>query len=78
LISGVVVACKPEQIPEMTGTLNALPGIEVHHTDPAGRLVVTIEAANIEQSMERLREIQRLPHVLMAEMAEYTLEGEED
>jgi nitrate reductase NapAB chaperone NapD len=60
----------------MTRTLDALAGVDVHHADPLGRLVITVEARNVDESMERLKEIQRLPQVLMAEMAEYCFEDE--
>ena len=76
-ISGIVMACRPEHLTGMTDTVNALPWAEVHYTDPGGRLVVTIEAGDIEQSMDRLKELQVLPRVLMAELAEFIVENED-
>jgi nitrate reductase NapAB chaperone NapD len=76
-ISGIVVACRPEHLAGMTEAVNALPWAEVHYTDPDGRLVVTIEAGDIEQSMDRLKELQGLPRVLMAELAEFAVENED-
>ena len=43
-VSGIVVACRPEHLAEMTEAVNAFSWAEVHYTDPKGRLVVTIEA----------------------------------
>ena len=73
-ISGIVVACQPGDIDELSQVLNDLPWVDVHYTDPRGRLVVTLEAADVDQSMERLKELQSLPRVLMAELAEYCVE----
>jgi nitrate reductase NapAB chaperone NapD len=76
-ISGIVVACRPEDLDGTTEALNALPWIEVHYTDPRGRLVATIEAADTDESMARLVEVQALPRVLMAELAGYYLDEDE-
>jgi nitrate reductase NapD len=76
-ISGIVVACRPEDLDRMAESVNACPWAEVHHRDDRGRLVFTIEAADTDQSMERLRLLQALPGVLMAEMAGTYLDEEE-
>jgi nitrate reductase NapD len=76
-VSGIVVACRPEHIAETTEVVNALPWAEVHYTDPEGRLVVTIEADDVEESMDRLKALQGLPRVLMAELAEFAVEEED-
>jgi nitrate reductase NapD len=70
-VSGIVVACRPEDLVETARAVNRLPWAEVHYTDPGGRLVVTIEAADIDESMSRVREVQGLPRVLGAELAEF-------
>jgi nitrate reductase NapAB chaperone NapD len=79
-ISGIVVACRPQDLAGTTEALDALPWAEVHYTDPRGRLVATIEAADTDESMARLSEIQALPRVLMAELAGYYLDedGQQD
>jgi nitrate reductase NapAB chaperone NapD len=73
-ISGIVAACRPEHLAEATADVNGLPWAEVHYTDPSGRMVVVIEAADVDESMDRLKELQGLPRVVMAELAEYCLE----
>jgi nitrate reductase NapD len=73
-ISGIVVACQPGDIDELGQVLNDLPWVDVHYADPRGRLVVTVEADDVDQSMERLKDLQSLPRVLMAELAEYCIE----
>jgi nitrate reductase NapD len=71
VISGVLVITRPEHQAELRTTLGALSGVDVHHADPDGRLVITVEASTTEEAMARLRDIQQLPHVALAEMAEH-------
>ena len=73
-VSGIVIACRPEHIAETTEVVNGFPWAEVHHTDPGGRLVVIVEGEDVDESMDRLKELQRLPRVLMAELAEFVVE----
>jgi nitrate reductase NapAB chaperone NapD len=76
-VSGIVVACRPEHLAETTAAVNELPWAKVHYTDPKGRLVVVIEADDVDQSMERLQELQGRPRVLMAALAELCTEDGE-
>jgi nitrate reductase NapD len=76
-VSGIVVACRPDDLAEVKEVLNGLTWAEVHYTDPDGRLVVTIEAEDVEESMDRLKQLQGLPRVLMAELAEFVEEDED-
>ena len=76
-VSGIVVACRPDDLTEAKEVLNGLTWAEVHYTDPDGRLVVTIEAEDVEESMDRLKQLQGLPRVLMAELAEFVEEDDD-
>ena len=76
IISGIVVASRPEHLAEVSQALEAISWAEVHFSDPRGRLVVMIEAADLDQSVDRLKELQGLPRVLMAELAQYCIEEE--
>ena len=77
VISGVVVASRPEHLAVLTDAVETLPWADVHYSDPAGRLVVTVEARGLDESIERLEILQQLPNVLSASLAEYRLEGDE-
>ena len=77
-VSGIVMACRPEHLGEMADVVNALDWAEVHYTDQNGRLVVTIEASDIDESMNRLKELQGLPRAIMAELAEFVVEEADD
>jgi nitrate reductase NapAB chaperone NapD len=74
IISGIVMASRPEHLVEMSRAVEAISWADVHFSDPSGRLVVTIEAADLDQSAERLRQLQELPRVLMAALAHFTIE----
>jgi nitrate reductase NapD len=76
IISGIVVASRPEHLAEVSQALEAISWAEVHFSDPRGRLVVMIEAADLDQSVDRLKELQALPRVLMADLAQYCIEEE--
>jgi nitrate reductase NapAB chaperone NapD len=76
-VSGIVVACRPESMDEVRGALDAFDWADVHYTKPDGRMVVTIEAADEDASIERLKQVKGLPKVLMAEMSAYFIEGEQ-
>ena len=74
-VSGVVVRCRPEDRAAVRTALQALPWADTHQEDEAGRLIVTIEAHDVDQSSQRLLEIQSLPRVLSAELAAYVIDG---
>ncbi len=76
-ISAVVLACRPENIEEVTEQVNALGWAEVHHGDDLGRLVATIEAPDIDESIKRIQQLQALPRIAMAELAAYVTEEDE-
>lgn len=70
-ISGIVLACLPEHLAEAKCAVSALSWATVRHEDPKGRLVVVIEAADVQQSQARLLELQKLPRILSAQLAAY-------
>ena len=78
MISGVVVASRPEHLVGVRGAVEAFPWADVHYTDPAGRLVVTVEAPGIDDSIVRVETLQDLPNVLSAALAEYQFEDGEE
>ena len=76
MISGVLVVSKPEHQGQVRTALELFPWAEVHHEDPDGRLVITIEADDTDQAIARLREVKELPRVVQAEMVEHYVEDE--
>ncbi|MDZ7753820.1 MAG: chaperone NapD [Gammaproteobacteria bacterium] len=69
-LSGILVVATPPHMAAVVAELDALPGVEVHHTDPpSGRIIVVQEAESIDDEVAGLKRIKQLPHVVMAEMA---------
>ena len=75
-VSGIVVRCRPEDRGPVRAALRALPWADTHQEDESGRLIVTIEARDVDHSSERLLEIQSLPRVLSADLAGYVIDDE--
>jgi nitrate reductase NapD len=71
-VSGILVIVPQLKMQETIESLNALPGVEVHHTDREnGRLVATIEAETIQLEVDGLKRIKALPHIILAEMVHH-------
>jgi len=75
-ISGIVMACRPEDLMATTEAVDGLAWADVHYTDPKGRIVVTIEAEDMDESIERFKQLQGLPRVLSAALAQYCVENQ--
>ena len=73
-LSGILVVASSGHFETTVENLNALEGVEVHHTDPeTGRIVVVQEAENVGAEVDGLRRIKQLPHVTVAEMVYHYL-----
>jgi len=74
-ISGILVIVPGERVEETIQSLNALPGVETHHSDAnTGRIVVTQEAARVQDEVQGLKRIKALPHIVLAEMVHHHFE----
>ncbi len=74
IVSGIVIATRPENLSTTSEAVDAFSWAEVHYTEPTGRIVATIEADDIDKSMDRLQELQNIPSVLSASLAEYCMD----
>ena len=70
-ISAILVVVLPENLESMVQDLNRLPGVEVHHVEESGRLIVTQEAESIDDEVKGLKAIKKLPGVVMADMVQH-------
>ena len=70
-VSGILVVCRPEHLAETTRRIEEFDWADVHCEDADGRLIATIEAVDADQSVARLKQLQGLPHVVVAELATY-------
>lgn len=74
-VSGILVVVPVAKFDRAIEALDELPGVQVHHTDPAtGRIIVTQEAESIREEVEGLKRIKALPHVILAEMVHHYFE----
>jgi nitrate reductase NapD len=76
-LSGIVVTTAAEHLHAVAAALAALPGVEVHRADEAGRLVIVQEAANVGVEIESFERIRALPHVVSAELVYHYLEDQD-
>ena len=75
-VSGILLIAAPAQGVAVCRALVALPWAEVHQQDDAGRMIVTVEAADSDQGLERLKALKALPGVLSAELVIHCFEDE--
>ena len=76
-ISSLIVEALPDSLDEVTATLAATPGVEVQGSDPdTGRIVVTIEAANIDESHDIASGFINIPHVWNVNLVYVSVEDE--
>ena len=70
--SGILVVTTSDNLTSVRDALNALEGVEVHHTDEStARIIAVQEAENVKQEVAGLRTIKQLPGVVMAEMVNH-------
>jgi periplasmic nitrate reductase NapD len=67
-VCGVLVFAHPEHIKTVRKKLESEDGVEVHAVTENGRLVVTVEKEDQQQTGELLNRIQTLDHVISASM----------
>jgi nitrate reductase NapD len=72
--SGIVVRVRPAALAELAPGLSELPGVRIHQQDTdSGRLVLTLEAESVDEEIEGLRQIQRFPGVISADLVYHRL-----
>lgn len=75
-ISSVVVKTLPEHLATVRSSLLASGLCEIHFSDDLGRIVITLEGEESADETTKLKEIQKLPHVVSADFS-YTYTDEE-
>jgi nitrate reductase NapD len=77
-LSGILVITKPEHLDAVVSSLDGRDDVEVHQTDTeSGRIIAVLEAEDIHAEISALREIKKLPFVIMAEMVYHYLAEDE-
>lgn len=76
-ISGILVVVSPQYVAASTASLNTIPGVSVHYTDPGtGRIIVTQEAETTSDEIVGLKRIKALPNIVLAELVYHYFEQE--
>ena len=68
-VSSIVVKTKPEHLQGVISKINEVDLCEVHFYDDEGKIVVTIEGENIDEQMQRMKQIQKIPFVYGANLS---------
>lgn len=76
-ISGIVVHAAPQKIDNVRAQLENIAGVEVHAASEMGKMVVTMEKANDQETADTFEEISKLPGVLSTAMVYHHFEPEE-
>lgn len=68
-ISSIVIQAKPEYVEEIIAVCEASDFCDYHfHDVEKGKIVVTIEGENIDEEMSKMKKIEKIPHVICADM----------
>jgi len=66
-LSSLIIKVAPESMEKALATLSGAGLCEVHfHDSLKGTIVVTIEGKNTGEEMDKMKKIEKLPHVLSA------------
>ncbi|KFL34921.1 MULTISPECIES: chaperone NapD [unclassified Sulfurospirillum] len=68
-ISSIVIQTKPLHVKEIIAICEASDFCDYHFCDEqTGKIVVTIEGENLDEEMAKMKQIEKIPHVICADM----------
>ena len=67
-ISSVVVQTVPKFLDEVVTSLKNSDACDYHMHDEKGRIIITLEGADISEELKKMKVIEMIPHVISAEM----------
>ena len=73
-ISSLVVHCRPEVLDRVKDRIEAIPEAEVPRHSQQGKLVVLLETANEERTMQHISAIEQLPGVINAALVYHEID----
>lgn len=65
-ICSLIVQTKPESIPPVTRSLQEMDGVEIHHSDSSGKLIVTIDHPDRDHCSLTMAEMTHITDVMSA------------
>ncbi len=73
-VSSLIVHGAPELLPAISAAVAVLPGAEIHASDAAGKLIVTLETDSDSEISERIEAIRALDGVFAASLVYHQVE----
>lgn len=68
-VSSIVVQALPENVEKVVESLKANEECDYHfHDKEKGKIIVTIEGESVDEEIQKLKVVQRIPHVVSADM----------
>ena len=67
-LSSIVVLTTPNHLEDVLENIRSSDKYEYHMHDEKGRIIVTIEGADVEEEIKKLKHLQKIIHVISAEM----------
>lgn len=67
-ISSVVVQTVPKFLDEVVESLKNSDACDYHMHDEKGRIIITLEGADVSEELKKMKVIEMIPHVISAEM----------
>ena len=67
-ISSVVVQTVPKFLDEVVEALKNSDACDYHLHDEKGRIIITIEGADVSEELKKIKVVEMIPHVVSAEM----------
>ena len=67
-ISSVVVQTVPKYLEDVIESLKNSDACDYHMHDEKGRIIITIEGADVSEELKKMKVIEMIPHVISAEM----------
>lgn len=77
-IASLYVQAWPERIDGLVPVLNQLEGVEVHDTDPRGRIILTIEIPSDAALLNTISTIEQTEGVITASLVFHQIEDIDD
>lgn len=68
-ISSIIIQTSPLHVEEIVEQLKSAEYCDYHLHDEKGRIIVTIEGEGVEEEIQKLVQIQSIPHVITADMS---------
>ncbi len=73
-VASLMVQARPQHMDHLAPALTAISGVEVHGSNDAGRMIVTVEADNDGHFMDIMSRIEGTENVVMASLVYHQIE----